>query len=153
MLMHLVRKTISIFYANFVGLTLIKLNHWGVFFVFFLVLSNHSLPFAGLGPCLWQLLAIVKVCSKIVGIPFEDLSHVHHVRSLKKIEPVLADPTHPLHSEVLLLPPGQSGRRLKTSFVPAARGFLNDSLWSYVFSYYLYSCCLLSGLCTLVTTF
>lgn len=36
----------------------------------------------------------VKVCSKIVGVPLNDLSHLSNVRSVKKAQSLLGDPSH-----------------------------------------------------------
>lgn len=55
-----------------------------------------------------RMLGIVKVCSKIVGTPLDDLHDLYKVRSLKKARAILADPSHPLWGEFMLLP---SGRR------------------------------------------
>jgi len=57
-----------------------------------------------------KLQRIVKVCSKISGTTLKDVSDVHKVRTLRKAQSILDDPSHPLVNEFMLLP---SGRRYK----------------------------------------
>lgn len=135
MLMKLLRKFISIFYTNFMPLTLIKLLGEVFFFSSCFIESVFNFVFVSYGLKLVnkrRLQGILKVCSNIVDIPLHGLSHLHKVSSLNKVRSILTDPNHPLNSEFLLLPSGQSflrpecrTNRLKHLFVPAARGFLN----------------------------
>ena len=76
---------------------------------------------------------VVKVCSKIAGIALNDLSEVYRVRCVRKAKAIIADPSHPLCQEFLLLP---SGRRynvpwcntntFKKSMIPRAISLLNE---------------------------
>ena len=74
-----------------------------------------------------------------------DLPYLHKVRTLKKAQSILVDPSHPLSKQFKLLPsdrgcnlPSCRANRLKTSFVPAAISLLNTSIR------FLYCiCCLL----------
>ena len=78
---------------------------------------------------------IVKACGKIAGMNLNDLNDLYKVRTLKKARSILADPSHPLFNDFVLLPSGCRyslpkcrTNRLKKSFIPAAISFLNDSL-------------------------
>ena len=80
-----------------------------------------------------RLQQVVKVCSKIANITLNELNSLYKLRSLKKAKSILADPSHPLTSEFVLLPSGRrfsmpkcTTNRHKNSFVPAAIGFLNS---------------------------
>lgn len=75
----------------------------------------------------------VSICRKIIGIDLNSIEHTHKVRATQRAMAILANTTHPLHSEFCLLPSGRrytyrkcarSNRYLK-SFVPLAVGFLN----------------------------
>lgn len=82
-----------------------------------------------------RLQGIVKVCSKIAGTSLNDLHDLYKVRSLKKARSIVADPSHPLWCDFMLLPSGRryklplcNTNRFKKSFIPAAISLVNDTL-------------------------
>lgn len=81
-----------------------------------------------------RMQGIVKVCSKIVGTLLNDLYDLYKVRSLKKARAILADHSHPLWDEFMLLPSGRRyslprcrTNRLKRSFIPTAITIVNNT--------------------------
>ncbi len=103
------------------------------------VLSNLFLPFplsVGAGHPLLNRKktpeGIVKVCGKIAGTLLYDLNELYRVRSRKKAQAILADPSHALWGEFMLLPSGRRynlpqcrRNRFKRFFIPAAISLLN----------------------------
>ena len=71
------------------------------------------------------LRSIIKECGKIIGTQCNDIADLFKSRSVKKAQRILADSSHPLHSEFKLLPSGRryavpSGNtnRFRNSFIP-----------------------------------
>ena len=77
-----------------------------------------------------RLTAVVKVCRKIAGTALNDLSEVYKVRCVKKAKAIIADPSHPLCQEFLMLNSGRrynvprcKTNRFKKSMIPRAISF------------------------------
>ena len=86
------------------------------------------------------MLNIVKVSGNIAGVNLNVLNRLYNVGTIKKTESILADPSHPLFNDFLLLPSGHRysmlkcrTNRLKNKLVAAAIGLSNNSS-SYMFS-------------------
>ncbi|XDV19566.1 hypothetical protein PO909_025015 [Leuciscus waleckii] len=82
-----------------------------------------------------RMQGIVKVSSKIVGTPLNDLHDLYKVRSLKKARAILADHSHPLWDKFMLLSSGRRyslsrcrTNRLKRSFIPTVITIVNNTL-------------------------
>ena len=82
-----------------------------------------------------RMQGIVKVCSKSAGTPLDGVHDLHKARSLKKARAILADSSHPLWGEFMLLPSGRRyslprcrTKRFKRSFIPAVIPIVNSIL-------------------------
>lgn len=78
-----------------------------------------------------RIQGILKVGCKITSSNMNDLLNVFKVRSLKKAQPILNDPSHPLQSVFIMLPSEQRfivprcKTRSTNSFIPAAVNLVN----------------------------
>ena len=69
---------------------------------------------------------IVKNASKVIGVPVKQLDEIAERAILARLEVIVSDPSHPLHTEIML---NRSGRirlprmrtnRFRQSFLPSA---------------------------------
>ena len=76
------------------------------------------------------------ICSaeRVIGRPLPSLKSLHDTRALKRARKIMADPSHPGHGLLTLLPSGRRMRLLKAttarhrlSFFPSAARLLEES--------------------------
>ena len=81
-----------------------------------------------------KLQRVIRSAERVIGRPLPSLKSLHDSRALRRARKIMADPSHPGHGLLTLLP---SGRRLRLpkatksrhrqSFFPSAARLLNDS--------------------------
>lgn len=82
-----------------------------------------------------RMYGIVQVSSKTVGTILNDLTLLYQVRTLKKVQPIPVDPSHPLSRRFKMVPSGHKygpptyrTNGFRNYIVPTVIGLLNNAL-------------------------
>ena len=81
-----------------------------------------------------KLQRVIRAAERVIGRPLPSLKSLHDSRALRRARKIMADPSHPGHSLLTLLPSGRRMRLLKAttarhrlSFFPSAARLLTES--------------------------
>ena len=81
-----------------------------------------------------KLQRVIRSAERVIGHPLPSLKSLHDSRALRRARKIMADPSHPGHGLLTLLPSGRrmrllaaSTERHRRSFLPSAARLLENS--------------------------